>query len=391
MSASNPRVMRAPSARGQVAPFLAMDVFREAQQLAAAGRRILHLEVGQPGTMAPALAREAARRALDEDRLGYTDALGRDGLRIRLAQHYRETYGLDIAPNRFVITTGSSGGFILAFTALFSAGEGMGVAVPTYPAYRNLLQALNVEAISLEASHADRYQPTPDLIRAAKKNHGNLTGIMIASPANPTGSMLDRAAMAAVVDACREQGLTLISDEIYHGLTYDQPAVSALELDDEAIVISSFSKYFSMTGWRIGWMVVPERLVRVMERLGQNLFISAPTLSQVAALAALDARDECEANRQLYARNRSVLLAALANSRFGPAAPADGAFYLYVDAAPVSNDSGDLCRRLLHEHGLAATPGSDFDMARGHAAIRLSYAGTEDDIAQAAKIIEAWR
>jgi aspartate/methionine/tyrosine aminotransferase len=379
------------AARGQVEAFRAMDVSREASAMEVLGRRILHLEVGQPGTRAPLLARDAVARALENDVMGYSNALGRDALRLRLARHYRDVYGLDLAPERFVITMGSSAGFILAFTALFNAGQGVAMATPTYPAYRNTLKALNLDVVTLRASAADNYQPTPGLIAEAKARAPNLAGVLIASPNNPTGSMIEKAQFASVIDACKAQGLWLISDEIYHGLTYGARAVSALELDDRAIVVNSFSKYFSMTGWRIGWMVVPEDLVRVFERLGQNLFISAPAISQVAALAALDAGVECEENRQLYGRNRAVLLDALGRSSFGPTASADGAFYLYVDTSPLSNDSEDLCRRLLHDAGLAATPGTDFDAERGRAAIRLSYAGPEADILEAAKILEAWR
>lgn len=379
------------SARGAVDAFRAMDVMREANGLAAAGRRILHLEVGQPGTPAPGPVRAAAARALNDDLLGYTDALGRSALRARIARHYRDAYGIGVDPERVVITTGSSAGFILAFTALMGEGDAVAMAEPAYPAYRNLLKALGIVCAGLPAALAHRYQPTPDMVDAARAAQSRLKGLLIASPANPTGSMLDRARLADLAEACRRQGLALISDEIYHGLVYGERAVSALEVDDEAIVINSFSKYFSMTGWRIGWMVVPERLVRPIERLAQNLFISPPTLSQIGALAAFDAIAECEANRQAYARNRDRLLRALSRSAFGPVAPADGAFYLYVDTSPVSNDSAALCQRLLHEGGIAATPGLDFDPARGGAAIRLSFAGPEADIAEAADILQSWR
>ena len=380
-----------PSARGDVAPFIAMDVMREAHGLAAQGRRILHLEVGQPGTKAPLLARQAAARALEDDKLGYTDALGRQALRERIARHYLDLYGVSIAPERVVITTGSSAGFILAFSGLFSAGDGIILAEPGYPAYRNLLKAFDLPCLFVSAKAENRFQPLPADLAEVKRREPGARGLLIASPANPTGCLLDRPALEALALECRAQSLVLISDEIYHGLTYDRPAVSALEVDDNAIIINSFSKYFSMTGWRIGWMIVPEHMARPMERLAQNLFISAPTLSQIAALAALDAREECEANRQAYARSRAVLLDALSRSGFGPVAPADGGFYLYVNTAPLSNDSTELCRRLLHEGGIAATPGHDFDTMRGASSLRLSYAGPEADMIEAAKILEAWR
>jgi aspartate/methionine/tyrosine aminotransferase len=374
-----------------VAPFIAMDVMREAHGLAAQGRRILHLEVGQPGTKAPLLARQAAARALEDDKIGYTDALGRQALRERIARHYLDLYGVTVSPERVVITTGSSAGFILAFSGLFSAGDGIILAEPGYPAYRNLLQAFDLRGLFVSAKAENRFQPVPADLAQIKRNDPSARGLLIASPANPTGCLLDRPALEALALECRAQSLTLISDEIYHGLTYERPAVSALEVDDQAIIINSFSKYFSMTGWRIGWMIVPEYMARPMERLAQNLFISAPTLSQIAALAAMDASAECEANRQAYARSRAVLLDALSRSGFGPVAPADGGFYLYVNTAPLSNDSTELCRRLLHEGGIAATPGHDFDTMRGASSLRLSYAGPESDMIEAAKILEAWR
>ena len=377
------------SRRSNVASFIAMDVMRTANALEARGESILHLEVGQPGEPAPRAARDAAERALASETLGYTDALGRPSLRQRIARHYGETYGLEVDPARVIVTTGSSGAFTLAFLALFDAGDGVGITDPGYPAYRNILAALGLEPRSMPVGGATRWQLNADIVRAAHRERP-LRGVLVASPANPTGTMLTPEALADLVGACREDGIAFISDEIYHGLTYGVPQASALETSDDVIVINSFSKYFCMTGWRIGWMVVPERLERVMERLAQNLFISPPTLSQVAAEAALDARADLDAIRDGYAANRDRLIAGLSEIGLDRFAPADGAFYLYADISRFSNDSAEFATRMLHEIGVAATPGLDFDPEEGSSYLRFSYAGTADVIDQAVDRIAGW-
>lgn len=364
------------SRRGQVDPFIVMDVMEAARAAEAAGRRIVHMEVGQPGTPAPAAARAALARAMAEGPLGYTVALGLPALRARIAALYAEWYGLELDPARVVVTAGSSGAFILAFTALFDAGARVGLALPGYPSYRHILTALDLRPVGLPAAAANGFRPVPEDLEAA----GPLEGLILASPANPTGAMLDRAALAALLAAARARGLTVISDEIYHGLHHGQRAVSALEIDDDAVVINSFSKYFSMTGWRIGWMVVPEALIRTIERLQQNLFICPPHASQVAALAALEAREELEANRAVYAENRRLLLQALPAMGLARFAPPDGAFYLYVDVGHLTDDSRRLAAEILDQAGVAVTPGLDFDPARGGRTLRLSYAGSTADI-----------
>ncbi|MEO1000522.1 MAG: aminotransferase class I/II-fold pyridoxal phosphate-dependent enzyme, partial [Pseudomonadota bacterium] len=298
------------SRRSAVDPFIVMDVMEAARARDAAGHDIVHMEVGQPGTPAPARAREALAAALDRP-LGYTVALGLPELRARIARLYRDWYGVDVPAGRIVITSGSSAGFILAFLALFDAGDRVAIGDPGYPSYRNILRALDLTVDRIETGPETRFQPAP-----AHLSEG-LSGLLVASPSNPTGTILDRAALSALIEACRARDIALISDEIYHGLHYDTRAVSALELTDEVVVINSFSKYFSMTGWRVGWMVVPEGLVRTVERLAQNLFICPPHASQVAALAALDAEEELEANRAVYARNRALLLDALPGMGFG--------------------------------------------------------------------------
>ena len=373
--------------RGMIDPFIVMDVMRAANDLAAAGKDVLHLEVGQPGTPAPQKVIAAAQTALREELLGYTDSLGIPELRQRIARHYADLYGVTVDPARIVVTTGSSGGFLLAFVSAFEPGDRVALAAPGYPAYRNILTALGVEPVLLETTVADRFQPTPKLLQAA----GKLDGLILASPSNPTGTMVGREDLEALVTWCRSAGVRLISDEIYHGITYGAPAVTAAALESDAIVINSFSKYFSMTGWRLGWMVVPETLLRPIECLTQNLFISPPTLSQHAGIAAFDSGDELESNVARYARNREILLEQLPKAGFDQLAPVDGAFYVYADIAHLTNDSPEFCRRMLTEAHVAATPGVDFDPFSGHKFVRFSFAGTEADMTAACIRLADWR
>lgn len=374
--------------RSLIDPFIVMDVMRAANELAAAGEDVLHLEVGQPGTPAPRKVIAAAQKALQEELLGYTDSLGIAELRQRIARHYGDFYGVGIDPARVVVTTGSSGGFLLSFLSAFEPGDRVAMAAPGYPAYRNILTALGVEPVLLETTAADRFQPTPGLLQAAG---GDLDGLILASPSNPTGTMVGRAELEALVAWCREAGVRLISDEIYHGITYGSPGVTAAGLDDDAIVINSFSKYFSMTGWRLGWMVAPEALLRPIECLTQNLFISPPSLSQFAGIAAFECGDELAGNVARYARNRAILLDRLPRAGFDRLAPADGAFYIYADVAHMTNDSPEFCRRMLAEAHVAATPGVDFDPFSGHKFVRFSFAGTEADMTAACGRLDAWR
>lgn len=373
--------------RGLIDPFIVMDVMRAANELAAAGENVLHLEVGQPGTSAPQKVVAAAQAALQEELLGYTDSLGMPELRKRIAEHYANFYDVAVDPARVIITTGSSGGFLLAFMSAFEPGDRVALAAPGYPAYRNILSALGVEPVLLETTAADRFQPTPELLQAV----GEIDGLILASPSNPTGTMVGRAELEALVAWCQNAGVRLISDEIYHGITYGRPAVTAAGLDDDAIVINSFSKYFSMTGWRLGWMVVPEALLRPVECLTQNFFISPPSLSQYAAIAAFDSDDELNDNVARYARNREILLDRLPKAGFDRLAPADGAFYIYADIAHMTNDSPEFCRRMLAEAHVAATPGVDFDPFNGHKFVRFSFAGTEDDMLAACDRLAEWR
>jgi aspartate/methionine/tyrosine aminotransferase len=378
--------------RAGISPFIVMDVMRAAnardRAAASAAERCVHLEVGQPGTPAPRGVREAAKAALDSDRLGYTDALGVPVLRERISRHYRETYGVTVPPERIVVTTGSSGAFLLAFLAAFEHGDRVALADPGYPAYRNILTALGVAPVGIVADLHSRFQPTPDLLDRVA---GKIDGLIVASPANPTGSMMAPDELKAVMRWCAGKGVRFVSDEIYHGITYGREAATALAYGDDAIVINSFSKYFSMTGWRLGWMIVPPDLLRAVEVLAQNLFISPPTLPQCAALAAFDAKPELDANVARYRANRDLLLAELPAAGFSEFAPADGAFYLYANVAHMTNDSEAFCKRMLAETGVAATPGTDFDPGRGRAFVRFSYAGTEADMIEAARRLKSWR
>ncbi|VAW15410.1 Valine--pyruvate aminotransferase [hydrothermal vent metagenome] len=377
------------SARGNVDPFLAMDVLARANAAQASGRDILHLEVGQPGGQAPACVLEAARVALDHERIGYTQALGRPSLRARIARHYGEVYGVDLDPGRVVVTTGSSAGFVLSYLAAFDAGARVGIAEPGYPANRNILKSLDLVPVGLRVGPQNRWQPTVADLQALT-GADRLDGLLIASPANPTGTMVTRDAFAGLIGHCAENGIWFLSDEIYHGLTYGEAAATALEFSSEVIVINSFSKYYCMTGWRIGWLVVPEALVRVVERLAQNLFISPPTLSQFAAEAAFDACDELEARKSVYAGNRDVLAGALKAGGQVEIAPPDGAFYLYADMRRFTNDSQGLARAMLEETGVAATPGLDFDPVDGGLYLRFSFAEDPAVIARAADKLHRW-
>lgn len=373
------------SRRSAIDPFIVMDVVAAAADAEAAGREIKHLEVGQPGTPAPAAARAALAAALEDSPLGYTVALGQPDLRAGIADLYRRWYGLDIDPARVIVTAGASGAFLLAFNALFDSGARVGVAEPGYPSYRQILRALGQTPVPVptraQAQHRMRPADLPD---------APLDGLIVASPNNPTGTILPRDDLAAMVAACADRGVSFISDEIYHGLHYDGRAASALEVSDDVYVINSFSKYFSMTGWRVGWMVVPPDHVRVVERLAQNMFICAPHASQIVARAALDCAAELEANRAVYAENRRLLMAGLPEAGFEVLSPPDGALYVYAGLSDWKQDSRSLAADILAEAGVAVTPGLDFDPVRGGGTLRFSYAASTVDIAEALARLQAF-
>ena len=373
----------------RVSSFLAMDVLSAAAAKERRGDSVIHMEVGQPSAPAPRAAREAAKAALDLGRIGYTEALGLQPLRERIARHYRDSYGVSVAPERVIVTTGSSAGFVLAFLSLFDPGQRIAITAPGYPAYRNIMEALDLEPVVIPLAAADGWIMTAEAVAIAHAEKP-LHGILAMSPANPSGTMIGRDALAELGSLCRRLGLWFISDEIYHGLTYAAPASTALSSDEDAIIINWFSKYYCMTGWRIGWMVVPERVVRPIERLAQNLYISPPYLSQVAALAAFDATDELEAVKEGYARNRAILLQELPRIGIADMHPVDGAFYIYADIARYTNDSIQFCKRMLEETGVAATPGLDFDPVQGAHYLRVSFAGSENDCRETISRLAGW-
>ncbi|MCJ9733707.1 pyridoxal phosphate-dependent aminotransferase [Bradyrhizobium sp. PRIMUS42] len=378
-----------PSRRSDVPPFMVMDVMAAAARIEAAGGHVIHMEVGQPAAGAPKTAIAAAHAALEAGRIDYTSALGIPSLRERIARHYRDAYGCDVSPERVVVTTGSSGGFILAFLAMFEPGDRVAVTVPGYPPYRHILTALGCEPVLIETTNETRHALTGEALLAAHRK-APLKGVLVGSPANPTGTMMSREALAGLIAAAEGAGIRFISDEIYHGLDYAFPAVTAAALSEHALVINSFSKYFCMTGWRVGWMVVPEILVRPIERLQQNLSISVPSLSQIAAEAAFDGAAEMEAIKHGYQENRRILIEGLPKAGLSKFLPADGAFYLYADVSDFTSDSFEFAKQMLEQARVAATPGLDFDPVHGRSFIRLSYARSPGEMREAVDRIAHW-
>ncbi|EHS52852.1 aminotransferase class I and II [Rhizobium sp. PDO1-076] len=379
------------SKRSAVEPFHAMDILAEATRRRQAGKPVISMAVGQPGHPAPRAALAAAQAALVAGRIGYTDALGLAALRQGLADDYRDRHGIDVDAGRIMITTGSSAGFNLAFLSLFDVGDAVAIARPGYPAYRSILSALGLIVIEVPVSAETGYTLTPESLEQAQSSAGlRLKGVLLASPANPTGTVTSAAQLKAVYDYCEGHGIALISDEIYHGLTYGAEEASALTIGKQAVVINSFSKYYCMTGWRIGWMVLPEELVRPIECLAQSLYISAPELSQIAAIAALGATEELEHYKESCRANRDFLLRRLPELGLPLLSPMDGAFYAYVDATRYTNDSMAFAKRMLAEIDVATTPGMDFDPVDGHLALRLSYAGTMAEMIEATDRLAGW-
>ncbi len=379
------------SRRSQVEPFHAMDVLAEATRRRAQGHPVISCAVGQPSHPAPKAALEAARRALEAGRVGYTDALGLASLKQAISAHYSRYYGLDIPAERIAVTTGSSAGFNLAFLGLFDVGQTVAIARPGYPAYRNILAALGLEVVEVAADEENDFTLTPENLEAAATRLGKrIDGVLLASPANPTGTVTGRAALKRLADYCAANRIHFISDEIYHGLTFAGEESSALEVTSDVVVINSFSKYYCMTGWRIGWMVLPESYVRPFECLAQSLYISAPEISQIAAEAALTATEELEVYKQAYAQNRNLLMQRFQAMDLPLASPMDGAFYAYVDVGRLTNDSMAFAKTMLAEINVAATPGGDFDPIDGHRTMRFSYAGSTEDMAEAMNRVEAW-
>ena len=388
------------ASRADVPPFHVMDLLAAADRRRRSHGDLLNLVAGQPSTPAPAPVREAAKRALDEEVLGYTVALGITELREAICGHHARLHGLDLDPADVVVTTGSSGGFLLAFLAAFEAGDRVAIARPGYACYRNVLAALGCEVVELPTGPESRFQPTVAMLEALEEP---VRGLVVASPANPTGTMLASSELAALATWCEQHDVRLISDEIYHGIEYASPMThsSAWETSRSAVVFNSFSKYFSMTGWRIGWMLVPEELRRPVDILTGNFTICPPALAQHAAVAAFSetSYEECDGHVARYADNRALLLAGLPRLGLDRLAPADGAFYVYADVShlvgptagsPMAADSMALCHRLLDETGVATAPGVDFDTVDGGHFVRLSFAGSTAEVGEALHRLEAW-
>ncbi len=371
------------SKRSNVDPFIVMDVMESARKAEANGKHVIHMEVGQPGTPAPKRAKQFISDEIYNNDLGYTVTLGLPELRNRISKLYGDWYNIDLNPDRIIITTGSSGAFILSFAALFDVGDRVGIAAPGYPSYRQILKSQDLIPIDIFTELQNKFQPIPKDIK-----ENNLNGLLVASPANPTGSMLDKKKLEELINTAHENKVSFISDEIYHGIQYENNPTSALEISNECYVINSFSKYFSMTGWRVGWMIVPKDHVRQVERLSQNLFICPPHVSQLTALSAMDAKEELNTNVEVYKKNRSILLEELPKAGLNKFSPPDGAFYIYIDISEYSKDSLNFCKEVLDKAGVAITPGLDFDQKRGNSTIRFSYARSTEDIIEGANRIK---
>lgn len=378
-------MLRTSNRADAVKPFLVMDMMREAARLEYDGADIVHMEVGQPAGGPARKVIEAAQAALAKERLGYVQALGLPELRERISAHYKQAYNVEVPARRIIVTTGSSAAFLLAFTACFDRGQKVGLAMPGYPAYRNILMATDLQPVNLPISATSNWAPSPADITQA-----GLDGLLMASPANPTGTMLLPEELNTLIGASKQAGIRFISDEIYHELTWAKPQATALQFDDDALVINSFSKYYCMTGWRVGWMVVPESLVRAIECLSQNLYISTPAISQYAALAAFEAREELDERKAVYARNRDFLMNELPGIGINKFTPVDGAFYIYADVSKFTNDSLDFTTRMVREAGVATTTGLDFDTEEGNRHVRLSFAGSLQEMKEAVKRLKSW-
>jgi aspartate/methionine/tyrosine aminotransferase len=378
-----------PSKRSDIPNFKALDILREVAERRGAGEDIISLAPGQPSRGAPDAALDYARKVLEGDtRQGYTEAIGMRLLRDRIAVFYRERYGINLDHSRVAVTIGSSGGFVLALTAAFDVGDTVALTAPTYPAYRNFLKSIGLKVIEIETSPKTNYQPTAELL---EKSGHKFDGLIICSPSNPTGTMIDEKELEKICKWCDKNGVRLVSDEAYHGITYETAAQTALKFSDSAIVLNTFSKYFAMTGWRLGWTVLPEDLTDRFKKLAENLFVSPPTLAQHLAYKIFDHTKELDEYVAEYCRNRDILREQLPEIGFDKLAPAQGAFYLYADVHNLTNNSEDFCRRMLNETLVSMTPGTDFDLARGNGTVRISYAGPTADIIKACERLKAWK
>ncbi|MFK4823942.1 pyridoxal phosphate-dependent aminotransferase [Paenochrobactrum sp. BZR 588] len=377
------------SARSEIEPFYAMDLLAKANHQRSLGAPVISMAVGQPADPAPKVVLQAAEKALKDGRIGYTDALGLRSLREAIARHYTDYYGVNVDPSRIAVTTGSSAAFNLAFLVYFNPGDRVAITRPGYPAYRNILKTLGIEVVEIGAGDGKDSNLTAEALAAAHAEKP-LKGVLFASPANPTGAVLSTKELRAIIETAKERNIRVLSDEIYHRLSYDSDDMTALQLADDVTIINSFSKYYCMTGWRIGWMVLPESDIRAVERIAQSLYISAPELSQHAAIAAFDGTSELELVKDRYRRNRTLLNVQLPNIGLKFAAPMDGAFYAYCDVSNFTNDSMALAYKMLSEINIAATPGRDFDPVDGHRTMRFSYAGSEEEMREAVRRMADW-
>lgn len=368
----------------QIDPFYAIAVSGLAHRLKAEGRSIIHMEFGQPSTGAPAAAIAAAHQVLDNDPMGYWES---PALKARICQHYAETYGVDVDPARILLTCGASPALVLALSMSFAPGARVAIARPGYVAYRNTLKAMHIEPVELPCGEAERFQLTAAALAALEPAPD---GVIIASPANPTGTIIPHDELQAIADVCRARGITVISDEIYHGISYGQRTPSMLEVLPEALIVNSFSKYFSMAGWRLGWLLVPPSGIDAARARMGNLFLTPPSLAQHAGLVAMDCRDELEGHLKTYARNRDLLLTALPGMGLGRIAPPDGAFYIYADISDFTDDSLEFCQQLLRDTGVATAPGIDFDPVEGHHFMRISFAVSTPEVEEAIQRIGPW-
>lgn len=377
------------SSRSDIPMFRALDILREVNERAANGYDIKRMGAGQPNVGAPPEALEYAISMIRKDpRQGYTEAVGMPALQDRIASYYKSYYNTNVRSKNIVLTMGSSGGFILAFLAAFDAGDRVALTAPTYPAYRNMLKSMNIECVEIESSWETNYQPTVELLEKCKVD---FDGLIINSPSNPTGTMIDPKTLKEICDWCHKKGIRVISDEAYHGITYENKAHTALQYSNETIVLNTFSKYFAMTGWRLGWMVVPEDLQDRIKKLAENLFVSPPTISQHLAFKIFDHLDILDKYVETYRENRNIILNELPKAGFDKLSSTDGAFYVYADIHNLTNNSEEFCRRMLDEAKVSTTPGSDFDLTRGHTTIRICYADKTEDIKDACHRLIKWR
>ncbi len=377
------------SNRSDIDMFRALDILRQVNEREVAGDSIMRMGAGQPNFGAPAPALEYAISKIQTDpRQGYTEAVGMPSLRERLSDYYNSYYGVRVSPDNIVITAGSSSGFILDFIAAFDAGDRVALTTPTYPAYRNILKSLNIEVVEIESRAEDNYQPTMDLLENCGEE---FDGIIINSPSNPSGTMIDEGELKKICEWCDEKGIRIISDEAYHGITYERKAETALKYSKNVIVLNTFSKYFAMTGWRLGWTVLPDNMVDRVRKLSESLCVSPPTISQYLAYKIFDHTDVLDDYVKSYRKNREILLAELPKAKITAFTNAAGAFYVYADVHNLSNDSEEFCNKMLDEAKVSTTPGVDFDLTRGQKNIRICYADSEENIIEACKRLQNWQ